>query len=293
MMNLLLSSVSASAIIAGSGGTYPSAAEVTEIYTAIRSTNTFFPQTHTVTVDGSGGNYIVAFFGSWGRSSDVDGSIVSCTCAEALNVRKFHTSESSFDTIIWSLVEMPAGPVTMTLIHDGHSDTVARSSIVVWKTSAINLIPLNYIRETRKNQNSNSVTLTPSSANGMILGVAHTRSTTPHIWSGNPTFHINENIENFWWSCVSYTGGIPANTQTVTVTKPPSASRELMSLVWIPYQSEAFNQSVIIDSDLIYALSGSSRNLGIRQQFTYALANTAGGDRLHINHTNTYFIAIP
>lgn len=294
MMSLLLSSVSASAIIAGGGGGYPSAAEATEIYTATDHVNQFFSEDYAVTVDGLGGSYIVAFFGGWGGTSDSDGSDVECTCAEANTVTKFHTSEDSYDVVIWTMVNMPAGPVTMNLSFAGVAGTVFRTGVTVWKLNAASTNPNEFLLFTQNNQSSNSTVFTPISANGLILGVAHTNTSDAHTWSGTPTLHVNENIgsEGFWWSSVSYTG-VPGTEQTITTTEPSAVTRELQSVVWIPYEAELQSQSINLSASWVYSLGGSSRNLAIRNQPTYILANNAGADRLHVNNVTTYFLAVP
>lgn len=291
MISHLLGSVSYAAMGAAGGG-YPTSAELTQIYTDVDITNRFFPKTYAVPLDGLGGTYAVAFFGAWGGSTDTDGAAVDCTCAEASSVSKFHTSEDNYDTVLWHLISVPAGPTTMNLSYSGVSGTVFRMALTVWKLNAASIDSNDYLLFTQNNQSSNSTVFTPISAGGVILGVAHTQTSVAHTWSGSPTIHINENIENFWWSSVQY-DNVPGTEQTITTTEPSAVSRELQSLVWIPYQTEVQSQSINITASWVYGLGGSSRNLAVRNQPTYILANNAGPDRLHINNVTTYFLAVP
>lgn len=293
-MSLLLGSVSASAIIAGGGGGYPTTATVSLIYDADSGANVFFPVDHAVTVDGLGGSYLVAFYGGWGGSQDTDGAEATPSCAEATSITKFHTSEDNYDVIIWSVINMPAGPTTMNISHSGVSGTVFRSAILVYKLVSVNPDPIQFQTFTANNQSSNSITFTPPSANGMIIGVAHTEGTLAHTWSGSPILDYNENmaLENFWWSAARYENVSDAE-QTITVTEPAAISRELLSLIWMPYQTELQDQSVNIDGSALHLIGGSSRNLAVRNAPTYVLANNAGPDRLHINNATTYLVAVP
>ncbi|WHM52940.1 thioredoxin [Sulfitobacter phage vB_SupP_AX] len=283
-MSLLLSSVSASAIIAGGGG-YPSSPSLTLVHTETDTANTTNNFTFSYNFTETG-DYLMAIYGGQGGAGTADSRLEKdVTIDGGASILSLGFEENA-DYEVISFYHIRIQTEGVHEIDYDQSGTRYRIEAKIYKTTACDFSGQTNVITT---QTGSSATATISAAaNNAYLGVFQGRGSPTYNYAGTSGGAIPVLEDDFKATTVT---GVFSSTQSEDFEVLSSTNnRQQVGVIMIPYLSEEKSISLLIDNATTYVVTGSGK-LSIRNAPVYIVANSAPKDKLSVLNSAIYLVA--
>jgi len=288
MMSLLLSSVSASALLGG-GSSWPTFATLTFEDSAINTTNTCSYVT-TDLVFPAAGVYLLVIQGSFNPYVSPTIDLQSITDGTFSQLAQWGNTQ--YDAMgFWKVTVTSGGTKTITYRGD---TTHYRSQIAIYTPNeAIDWD--NYFIDAQWNATTVTVTMAMSVATekGSIVG-SYWNNTASPTHTGPSTVDIAPTLTStgFYGSMRSQ-NNLPSTPDFDLTNSGGTASRTMIAAIVFGYLSEAAGQSVRVGSAKTYVVAGNSMNgITIAKQRQFVVVGNAQNG-ITMSHSKTYIVVDP
>lgn len=283
-MSLLLSSVSASAIIAGGGG-YPSSPSLTLVHTEediVNSvSNLTFSYDFAVT-----GDYLMTIYGGSGGAGTADSQLEKPVTIDGDAIINSLGYEENADYEVISFYHIRIMTAGIHEIDYDQQGTRFRIRAEIYKATACDFTLQSNVITT---ETGSSATATiAATANSVFLGVFQGRGSPTFTYAGTNGGAIPQLEDDFM--ATSQVGVFSSTQDEDFQVLSSSNNRQQAGVIQLPYLTEAKSTAVLIDSASTYVVSGSGR-LSIRNAPVYVVANSAPKDRISVLNSATYLVA--